>query len=188
MMILSKQPIERVLRLSAVIDAESQEKIMQLPKPREVYGKETPENLNGITIGELFELQEAISTDNMHTIVAECARVLLAVPQKKVMRHRADRAMGFTLWVLRELERIAKMWKAITPSPCAEAVQAGVEMLDYGNFGTIDWFARRMGIADHDIVMRLPWVRLYKCMEIDNKNAQFQERLREVYAKQSTKR
>ena len=80
------------------------------------------------------------------------------------------------------------MWKAISVPPSAEAVQAGVEQLTSDTFSTIDWFAQRMHIQDHDKVMEIPWVRIYKCLDIDNKRAQFQERYREIINKQQSKK
>lgn len=176
------------MMLEPILEQESKDALLLLGKPRKVCGKVLPDDLNGISIGELFALQGAVKTENTATIVCECARVLLGVTPNKVLRSRADEALGFMLWVLRELERIALLWKSATPPPSAEAIQAGVEMLDFGEFGTIDWYAQRMHIADHDKVMELPWVRIYKCLDIDNKKAQFQERYREIINKQQAKK
>lgn len=187
-MILSRTATGKVLMLESILTEESREMLLQLPKPRKVCDKETPADLNGISLGTLYDLQGAVATEDMRTIVTESARILLGIAPLKVLRSRADYALGFALWVLRELERIAKMWSAISPKPSAEAVQAGIDKLYFGNFGTVDWYAQRMGIADHDIVMQLPWVRIYECMRIDNERGAFQERLREIMAKQSKKR
>lgn len=187
-MILSRTATGKVLMLESILTEESQEALLKLPKPRTLLGKEVPEDLNGITIGQLSELQEAAKSEDMRTIVTESARILLGAAPLKVLRHRADRTIGFAVWVLHELERIAKMWKAISVPPSPEAVQAGVEQLTSDTFSIIDWFALRMGIADHDAVMSVPWVRIWRCMKDDNERGQFQNRLREVMAKQSTKR
>lgn len=187
-MILSRTATGKVLMLESILTEESRELLLKLPKPHKVCDKETPADLNSISLGTLYDLQEAVASEDMRTIVTECARILLGIAPLKLLRSRADYALGFALWVLRELERIAKMWSAISPKPSAEAVQAGIDKLDFGNFGTVDWYAQRMGIADHDIVMRLPWVRIFECMRIDNERGAFQERLREIMAKQSKKR
>lgn len=187
-MILSRTATGKVLMLESILTEESQQTLLNLPKPRTLLGKELPENLNGITLGQLYDLQSAVATEDMRTIVTESARILLGVAPLKVLRSRADHTIGFAVWVLRELERIAKMWSAISPKPSAEAVQAGIDKLDFGNFGTVDWYAQRMGISDHDVVMQLPWVRIFECMRIDNERGAFQERLREIMQKQSNKR
>lgn len=187
-MILSRTATGKVLMLESILTEESQQLLLNLPKPRTLLGKDVPADLNGITIGQLSELQEAVKSENMRTIVTESARILLGVAPLKVLRHRADHTIGFAVWVLHEIERISKMWKAISVPPSAEAVQAGVEQLTSDTFSTIDWFALRMGIADHDAVMSVPWVRIWRCVKDDNERGQFEKRLREVMAKQSTKK
>lgn len=187
-MILSRTATGKVLMLESILTEESQQTLLNLPKPRTLLGKDVPADLNGITIGQLSELQEAVKSENMRTIVTESARILLGVAPLKVLRSRADHTIGFAVWVMRELERIAKMWQSISVPPSAEAVQAGVEQLTSDTFSTIDWFALRMGIGDHDAVMSVPWVRIWRCMKDDNERGQFQNRLREVMAKQSTKK
>ena len=186
-MILSRTATGKVLMLESCLDEESQRVLLSLPKPRKVFGKELPADLNDITIGELSHLQNAVKSEDMRTIVTESARILLGVPPIKVLRHRADHAIGFALWVLRELERIARMWKAIAVPPTPEAIQAGVEQIESDSFDLVDWYALRMGITDHEEAMQVPWVRVWRCMKRDNQEAQFQYRLREVYAKQSKK-
>ena len=187
-MILSRTATGKVLMLESILTEESQQVLLNLPKPSKAFGIDTPEDLNGITIGQLSELQQAVESENMRTIITACARILLGVAPIKVLRSRADHAIGFSLWVMRELERIAKMWKAIAVPPTPEALQAGADKLDTDSFDTIDWYARRMGITNHDEAMSVPWVRVWRCMKKDNQEAQFQQRLREVYANQSKKR
>ena len=47
-------------------------------------------------------------------------------------------------------------------------------------FGILDWYAKRMGITNHDEVLTVPWLRIYKCMDMDNKVEQYQRRLNEI--------
>jgi hypothetical protein len=187
-MILSRTATGKVLMLESILTDESKQTLLNLPKPRTLLGKEVPTDLNEITIGQLSELQEAVKSENMRTIVTESARILLGVAPLKVLRHRADHTIGFAVWVLHELERIAKMWKAIELPTSPEAIQAGAEQMDTDSFDLVDWYALRMGIADHEEAMSVPWVRVWRCMKKDNQNSQFQQRLREIYAKQSTKK
>lgn len=185
---LDKLSFAQLLVVEPILEAESKEALVKVGKPRKVCGKVLPDDLNGISLGELFDLQGAVKSDNSATIIGELARILLGVAPSKVMRSRADEALGFMLWACRELERIGKMWQMVSPPPSPEAVQAGVDKLDFGEFGTVDWYAQRMGISNHDEVLRVPWLRIYMCLDMDNKRAQFQERLREIMSKQQTKR
>ena len=186
-MILSRTSTGKVLMLESVLTEDSQQKLLNLPKPRTLLGKELPANLNDITIGQLSELQEVVKSENMRTIVIESARILLGIAPLKVLRNRADHTIGFAIWVLKELERIAKMWKAIAIPPSPEAIQAGADQMESDSFDIVDWYALRMGITDHDVAMQVPWVRVWSCMKKDNQDAQFQQRIREIYAKQSKK-
>ena len=65
--------------------------------------------------------------------------------------------------------------------PENEEIRAGITRLNFGIFGMIDWYALRMGITDHEEVMNVPWGRIYKCMEIDNKTMEFRKNLNKIY-------
>ena len=52
----------------------------------------------------------------------------------------------------------------------------------FGLFGMLDWYAVRMGISDHDQVLKVPWLRIYKCMDMDNKRRAYEKRLQKVQA------
>ena len=51
-------------------------------------------------------------------------------------------------------------------------------------FGLVDWYAKRMGIQNHDEVMDVCWMRVYKCMDMDTKTQEFNRRLAEISIKQ----
>jgi len=42
-----------------------------------------------------------------------------------------------------------------------------VDKLSFGLFGLVDYYATRMGITDHEQVESVPWVRVYKCLDMD---------------------
>ena len=44
----------------------------------------------------------------------------------------------------------------------------------------LDWYALRMGYQDQENVKDVPWMRVYKCMDMDVKRIQYQKRLQEV--------
>ena len=85
----------------------------------------------------------------------------------------AEEFFGFGYWILAELERISKLFERIKSIPTDEELQAGIESLNFGFFGTLDWYCKRMGITDHSDAEKVPWIRLYKCMEIDSKTGVF---------------
>ena len=179
-MILSQTSAERVLLLSDILTAESQQLLLSLPKPNKVLDVTLPDNLDDLTIGELFKFQQSAQGGNMVDVIGCCAEVLLGRPIEKVLAHRADNVIGMVLWVSQEVQRIGDLFRKVQAPPTPEAVQAGVDKLNFGAFGIVDWFANRQHISDHDKVMNVPWVRVLECMRIDNERSQFEQRLRDV--------
>ena len=65
-------------------------------------------------------------------------------------------------------------------NPTAEEIRAGINKMNFGVFGMIDWYARRMGITDHEEVMSVPWVRVYKCLDMDSQTNEYHKRLTKI--------
>lgn len=154
--------------------------IKSLSCPSKLKGKEVPSNLNELSYGKLIAIQQGISqgaTDLEK--ISNSAYVLLGVTLTS--KDKAEDVLGFGRWIAEELTKINQLFASIQTSPTAEEVQAGVKELNFGHFGTMDWYARRMRITDHAEVEKVPWVRIYKCMEMDNKQAQYERRLRQIY-------
>ena len=149
-------------------------------KPWKVGKVRTPDTLNDISMGELMQLQ-SISTD-METIMVSC-RVLLGMSEREVMRADASEVIGFCFWVAREVKRINKLFASTSVPPSAEEKQAGSDRLNFGLFGLLDYYAQRMGITDHEAVERVPWVRVYKCLDMDAERIRFERRLRNILNK-----
>lgn len=156
--------------------------ITRYRKPEYVSGYKAPDTLNDLTLGELLRLQ-AIS-EPMEAIVTPC-NVLFGMTEDEVMEAEASEVMGFSAWTGKEVQRINKLFASTSVPPTSEERQAGIESLDFGPFGMIDYYAQRMGISDHEEVERVPWVRVYKCMDMDAKRQIFQRRLREVLQKKN---
>lgn len=153
-------------------------KLEEYSRPKMVGGKETPETLQEITMGQLIELSEL--TDSNESLYAIC-RILLGLNREQVDEARAVDVVRFCGWCITEVERINKLFKATHIEPTAEERQAGVDKLQFGLFGMIDSYARRMGISNHDDVMNVSWIKIYKCIDMDNKITQYQRRLNKVY-------
>lgn len=159
---------------------EVQEQIKNLPKPYSVGGVKTPDSLNDITIGELMELQSA---ENERELILKCCTILLSLDERNALKSQANEVLGFSVWVSKELERIAKLFQSTTIPPTPEEKQAGVDSLNFGMFGILDYYALRMGIPDHEEVEKVKWIRVYKCLDMDAKKARYEKRLRTIYAK-----
>lgn len=88
---------------------------------------------------------------------------------------------GFVNFCRAELERINKLFEAVAPTHTSEEIAAGIEDLNFGTFGVIDWYARRMGITNQDEVYSVAWVRIYTCMKNDNEQSEYEKRLNKQY-------
>lgn len=151
-----------------------------LPKPEFIGNNRTPSDLNDITMGQLIMLQSM--GDSKDVALIPC-KTLLCMEEKEILSAKAETILGFSMWVITEVDRINKLFSSTSVKPTKEEKQAGVEKLSFGMFGMIDHYALRMGISNHEDVEKVPWVRIYKCLDIDSEKAKFQRRLQEVYAR-----
>lgn len=157
-------------------------------RPAFVGSTEVPENLNQLTIGQLIDLSQLGDTnESLYTIVS----TVLGMKREDIDKARAVDVVRFVGWVSKEVEKINKIFESTNVKPTSREKKAGIEELKFGLFGMLDWYAVRMGISDHDQVLKTPWLRIYKCLDIDNKRTQYEKRLQEVAAeemKSQTKR
>lgn len=154
--------------------------IESIPKPDMVMKHRLPDSLNHLNMGELITLQ---SIQTLYDLVTIPAKVLFGENEKQVMNADAIQILGLGVWVSKEIKRINKLFAKTNIPPTAEEEQAGAGRMNFGPFGMIDYFARRMGITDHDEVERVPWIRVYKCMDMDAQVSRYQRRLRNILSR-----
>lgn len=147
-------------------------------RPAFVCGKETPANLNMITYGQLDDLSRIASINDP---AAEVFKILMGIEPSQVYPMNVFDVFGFMNFVRNEVNRINKLFTDISPSHTSEEIAAGIEDLNFGTFGIIDWYARRMGIANQDEVYSVAWVRIYTCMKNDNEQQEYEKRLNKQY-------
>ena len=156
------------------------ERMKSLGKPEYVGGKKVPDSLNDITMGQLAELHNLAT---VYDCVYNPCGVLFGMNTKEVSDCKASEVLALAAWVAKEVERISKLFASTSVPPTPEERQAGVDELSFGIFGLMDYYALRMGITDHAEVERVPWVRVYKCMEMDAAKIRYERRLRDIYSK-----
>lgn len=147
-------------------------------KPFSLCGKEVPNNLNAISYGMLDDLRTAASSEDP---VGSCVKVLLGVNEAQLMYQDVNDVFGFVTFVTKELEKINKLFSDIKHTYSKEEEAAGIHDLDFGSFGVLDWYARRMGISNQNDVRDVAWVRIYQCMKNDNMQSEFERRLHKQY-------
>ena len=157
-------------------------KIGKQPRPEFVGDVEVPENLNQLSIGQLIDLSQlSDSEESLYQIVS----TVLGLSHKEVEQARAVDVVMMIGWVTSEVERINKLFETTdTAKPTRLEKEAGIDNLRFGLFGMLEWYAVRMGISDHDQVLKTPWLRIYKCMDIDNKRNQYERNLQKLQAEE----
>lgn len=156
------------------------ERMETLDKPYSVCKVKTPATLNDLNMGELMQLQ-SITTDSDFIFVP--GTVILHLDERKLIMADVGEVLGFSYWVAREVQRINKLFASTSVPPTPEEKQAGADSLNFGLFGLLDYYAQRMGIADHAEVEHVPWVRVYKCLDMDAQRIRFERRLRTILNK-----
>lgn len=152
--------------------------IEEHPTPIQISGVEVPVNLNSLTMGELIRLQ-SIKGDN----IFEPIEIITNLQPERLFKAKAFDIIAYIAMIRNEVSRIDKLFETVRHKPTSEEQQAGIGSINSGPFGILDWYARRMGIVDHEAVEYVPWVRIFKCMEIDFQNSKFERKLRDIYSK-----
>ena len=142
-----------------------------LPKKMDV-------NFEELTFGYLRRLQTEITTPA--DIFTKPFEILLDMKQKKYMKMKAVDCLRFVLHVKDNLEAIVKLFGAIQYQPNEDEIRAGINKLSGGFFDTADWYARRMGITNHNEVDKVRWGIIYLAKKKDFEEYQFQENYRKV--------
>lgn len=176
--------IEQVDLCTEELRKEYEDILKRQPRPDVMCGKVIPHDLNMITYGQLYDIREAVSEDGIKSVFA-IAEVLLGEPVS-LFEEDVNIVFGFINFCTSEIERINKLFEGISPEYSSEERQAGVEQLNFGSFGIMDWYAKRMGITDQNDVRDVAWVRIFTCMKNDMEQQQYERRLQEVFMHKSS--
>lgn len=165
-----------VLFKNGCIAKSSVEDLKECSRPDKLGGKYTPTTLNSITMGQLVEI---LTAENQTLEVF--LHVLMGLSLSDVANEPAQYIHGFMNFVTAEFKRIGDLFKQLEGGYTSEQIQAGVMQLDTGGiFGTIDWYARRMGITNHDDVLKVPWLHVWQCAKNDKNVALYERRLQKI--------
>lgn len=91
-------------------------------------------------------------------------------------------------FVKNEVNRVNSLFASIKPTHSSDEIAAGINDLNFGTFGVLDWYARRMGITNQDEVFSVPWIRIYTCMKNDNEKNEYESRLHKQYMNKARKK
>ena len=163
-----------LLHWEPYLTVEQLDELKAVACPAEIGRKQAPQDLNDITLGQLIQL-EVVGAEK--GIFAAIAVVLLGRSEEWAMSAPTLPMLGLRNMVVAEQDRIAGLFKMLEREPDAAEVMAGIDKLNFGMFGLADWYAKRMGIQDHDAVFDTPWIRIWQCRKNDIEQGEYQERL-----------
>ena len=163
-----------VLHWEPYLNDEQLSELRKVATPGKIGRKQAPQDLNDITLGQLIQL-DSIGAEK--GVFAAIAIVLLGKTAEWAMKAPALPMLGLRNMVVAEQDRIAGLFKMLEREPDAAEVMAGIDKLNFGMFGLADWYAKRMGIHDHDAVFDTPWIRIWQCRKNDIEQGEYQERL-----------
>lgn len=171
-----KVRVAEFIAVSPFMSSDAWKRVEALPLLM-VDGNAVPENLNDLTLGDLFDLQ---GCRDYVSLMMVSARVLMHIPDEVVMWLPADQLCGLANHVLARLRDVAQLFEQCRVEPTIEEKQAGVEALRFGAFGIVDHFALRMGIT-HDAALATPWLQVWQALKIDAEKTAYERRLHESY-------
>ena len=166
-----------VLHWEPFLEADQVDALKEIAPPARVGLTEAPQDLNDLTLGQLIQL-EAIGAEK--GVFCAIAVVLLGKDEDWAAKAPAMEMLGLRNMVVKEQDRIAGLFKSLSHEPDAAEIMAGIEKLNFGMFGLADWYARRMGISDHDEAFNTPWLRIWQCRKNDIDESEYQKRLQQI--------
>lgn len=154
-------------------------------KPNFLAGKEVPADLNTISYGKLVDLRNATTSSDP---AAMCIKILLGLNEKQIYQLNVFDVFGFMNFCKEQITNINKLFASLKVHYSSEELSAGVKDLDFGPFGVLDWYAKRMGITNQNEVRDVAWIRIYNCMKNDTEQNNYERRLRKQYITQTKRK
>lgn len=178
-------PFAHFVALMPYMTSDTVKSLVLIPPPKTFNKKPVPDSLQMVTFGKLTELQNAPKDNDYLRTCCALVSVLTGVPEPIVASRKAYDVLGIVNMIQSEMERIGKLFQTLQVDKTSDELAAGIERLEFGTFGIVDWYAQRMGIIDHEEVFATPWARIYQCMKIDHENNEFEKRYRKIIENRS---
>ena len=178
-------PFIKFVMLMPYMTADTIKSLVLIPPPHKFCKRDGPDTLQMVTFGTLTQLQQAADSNDYLKTCCKLVAVLTGVDERVVASRRAFDVLGIVNMIQSEMERIGKLFQSLQGDHTSDEVAAGIERLEFGAFGIVDWYAKRMGIIDHEEVFATPWARIYQCMKIDHEQGEFEKRYRKIIENRS---
>lgn len=183
---LSRLPWYRFAALLPALSAETVKAIKDLHAPRKFCGRDSPDSLQHVNYGTLVTLQATPTASYYETATNLVAALFPEIKREKIDNAPAADVLGVVSMISREMERIGKLFATLNDEPTLEEQRAGVDLLQFGAFGIADYYAKRMGITDHETAFNTPWARIFKCLSMDKARGDYEKRLRNIIQNKTT--
>lgn len=178
-------PFVKFVMLMPYMTADTIKSLVLIPPPKKFNKRDVPDTLQMVTFGTLTQLQQAADSNDYLKTCCKLVSVLTGVDERMVASRRAYDVLGIVNMIKAEMERIGKLFQSLQGDHTSDEVAAGIERLEFGAFGIVDWYAQRMGIIDHEEVFATPWARIFQCMKIDHEQGEFEKRYRKIIENRS---
>ncbi len=150
-------------------------------RPDFILKKEVPSDLTELTYEQLQILKECKTE---YELFENGMLFLMGLEiNKQILELDVCIMFGFVNFIVSEIQKINKAFSNLRSEPSMEELKAGVEQLDLGYIGTLDYYAKRQGLTSYRDAEKVKWIDFYSVMEIDKKVNDYKQRLRDVYAK-----
>jgi hypothetical protein len=111
-----------------------------------------PSDLMHLRMGTLTEVMMCKNEIKMLTTIYN-------VTERELQTEWAQNVIGAIKWTIEQLESITESFSQL---------ESDTETDKQGNiFSTIDWYAQRMGITNHDDVLKVPCLIIWQCAKED---------------------
>lgn len=178
-------PFAHFVALMPYMCADTIKNLVLIPPPKKFCKRDVPDTLQLATFGTLTQLQQAAKDNDYLKTCCKLVSVLTGVDEKIVASRRAYDVLGIVNMIQSEMERIGKLFQSLNTDKTSDEQAAGIDRLNFGAFGIVDWYAQRMGIVDHEEVFATPWARIFQCMMIDHEQGEFEKRYRKIIENRS---
>ena len=178
-------PFVHFVMLMPYMTSDTIKSLVLIPPPKKFYKRDIPDSLQMVTFGMLTQLQNAPKDNDYLCTCCALVSTLTGVDERIVASRRAYDVLGIVNMIQSEMERIGKLFQSLQTDHTSDEQAAGIERLEFGTFGIVDWYAKRMGIIDHEEVFNTPWARIFQCMKIDHEQGEFEKRYRKILENRS---
>lgn len=121
-------------------------------KPRRLCGRYMPDSLTYLRMGTFVEVMQCKDEIKLLTTIYN-------VTESELKSEWAQNVIGAIKWTIEQMESITESFSQL---------ESDTKTDKQGNiFSAIDWYALRMGITNHDDVLKVPCLIIWQCAKED---------------------